>query len=174
MAVQEASMHPVRVLTGTAILMIAGVAIAADVATTHLRGSEEVPPRETRATGQAIFRLSNDGSSIEYRLVVANIENVTMAHIHQAPAGENGPVVVTLFGPVAANGGRRSGVLATGTITAASLSGPLAGQSLSALVDAMRAGNTYVNVHTSDGAEPPDTGPGDFPGGELRGQIRLN
>ena len=36
---------------------------------------------------------------------------------------------------------------------------------------AMRAGNTYVNVHTNDGAAPPNTGPGDFPGGEVRGQL---
>jgi hypothetical protein len=27
-------------------------------------------------------------------------------------------------------------------------------------------------VHTNDGVAPPDTGPGDFPGGEIRGQIR--
>jgi hypothetical protein len=42
---------------------------------------------------------------------------------------------------------------------------------LSALVDAMRAGNTYVNVHTNDGVDPVNTGPGDFPGGEIRNQI---
>jgi hypothetical protein len=27
-------------------------------------------------------------------------------------------------------------------------------------------------VHTNDGVPPPNTGPGDFPGGEIRGQIR--
>jgi hypothetical protein len=27
-------------------------------------------------------------------------------------------------------------------------------------------------VHTNDGVAPPDTGPGDFPGGEIRGQVR--
>ena len=64
-------------------------------------------------------------------------------------------------------------MLATGTITAADLVGPLAGQPLSALIEEMPAGNTYVNVHTDDGVAPPNTGPGDFPGGEIRGQIRL-
>jgi hypothetical protein len=34
------------------------------------------------------------------------------------------------------------------------------------------SGATYVNVHTNDGVPPPDTGPEDFPGGEIRGQIR--
>ena len=48
----------------------------------------------------------------------------------------------------------------------------LVGQPLSALIDAMEAGNTYVNVHTNDGVAPTNTGPGDFPGGEIRGQIR--
>jgi hypothetical protein len=35
----------------------------------------------------------------------------------------------------------------------------------------MRAGLTYVNVHTSDAVEPPNSEPGDFPGGEIRGQL---
>jgi hypothetical protein len=139
---------------------------------THLTGSEEVPARETRAQGQAIFHLSKDGTELTFRLIVANITNVVQAHIHVGPEGENGPVVAFLFEPAAPGGGRFSGVLATGTITAADLVGPLAGQPLSALVEQMVAGNTYVNVHTDDGVPPPDTGPGDFPGGEVRGQIR--
>ena len=39
------------------------------------------------------------------------------------------------------------------------------------LIAAMMSGVTYVNVHTSDGVDPPNTGPGDFPGGEIRGQL---
>jgi len=39
------------------------------------------------------------------------------------------------------------------------------------LLDAMRAGLTYVNVHTNDGVDGTNTGPGDFPGGEIRGQL---
>ena len=137
----------------------------------HLSGDEEVPPRDTRAQGQAIFHLSKDGSSLEYKLIVANIDNVVAAHIHLAPAGVNGPIVAFLAGPFAPGGGRTDGVLATGTITAANLIGPLAGQPLSALVDAMNAGNTYANAHTNDGVDGTNTGPGDFPGGEIRGQI---
>lgn len=132
----------------------------------HLSGAEEVAaiPVETRATGQAVFRLSRDGSTLEYRLIVANIQNVTMAHIHLAPAGANGPVVVWLYpdGPPAQLlPGRSSGVLATGTIQAADLVGLLAGASLDELIDELRAGNAYVNVHTTA-----------YPAGEVRGQIR--
>jgi hypothetical protein len=84
----------------------------------------------------------------------------------------NGPVVAFLAGPFAPAGGRVEGVLAEGTITSANLVGPLEGMSLSVLIAAMRDGGTYVNVHTDDGVAPPNTGPGDFPGGEIRGQIR--
>src|SRR5690606_2083057 len=53
---------------------------------THLTGDEEVPARETRAQGHAIFRLSPDGTELTYRLIVANITNVIAAHIHVGPA----------------------------------------------------------------------------------------
>lgn len=138
----------------------------------HPDGGQEVPERDTAATGQAIFRLSGDGKQLTYRLIVANIENVVAAHIHLGPTGVNGPVVAFLFGPVAPGGGRVDGVIATGTITAANLVGPLTGQPLSVLTVAMEAGGTYVNVHTDDGVPPANSGPGDFPGGEIRGQVR--
>lgn len=64
------------------------------------------------------------------------------------------------------------GVLAEGTITSANLVGPLAGMDFSVLVAAIRAGGVYANVHTNDGVAPANTGPGDFPGGEIRGQLR--
>jgi CHRD domain len=138
---------------------------------TPLSGAEEVPSRPTLARGAAVFQLSPDGSELSYRLIASNIDNVVASHIHVGPAGTNGPVVAFLFGSVPPGGGRTDGVLATGTITAANLVGPLAGQPMSALVDALESGNAYVNVHTNDGVAPTDTGPGDFPGGEIRGQI---
>jgi hypothetical protein len=151
-----------------ALLAMAGTAAAAPPGPrnfrTHLSGAEEVPAVDTRAQGQAIFQLSKDGSELRYKLIVANIENVRMAHIHLAPAGENGPVVVWLYPsgpPPQLIEGRFSGVLAEGTLTAASLVGPLAGQTLADLIDEVVAGNTYVNVHTNQ-----------YPGGEIRGQIR--
>jgi CHRD domain-containing protein len=143
---------------------------------THLTGDEEVPARATRAQGQAIFRVSDDGLSVDYKLVVANIENAFMAHIHMAPAGTNGGIVVWLYpstavapGPVGQ--GRINGVIAQGTFTSANLVGALAGHPLSDLFAAIRAGNAYVNVHTDDGVAPGNTGAGDFPGGEIRGQL---
>ncbi len=139
---------------------------AATNPTATLSGKEEVPANDSRARGQAVFHLNAAGDALRFQLMVANIENTLQAHIHRAPAGVNGPIVVWLrpAGPPAQLvPGRFDGVYAEGTITAASLVGLLAGQSLSVLIDEMRAGNTYVNVHTVA-----------FPGGEVRGQIRVN
>jgi len=167
-----------RKLIHLVVAPLAALALATPVAAgenqnfvAHLSGDREVLPVATRATGQAIFHLSDDGTELDFKLIVANIENVVAAHIHLAPAGVNGPVVAFLYGPVPAGGARVDGVLSEGTITAANLIGLLAGHPLSDLVDAMEAGNAYVNVHTDDGIPPVNTGPGDFPGGEVRGQI---
>ncbi len=138
----------------------------------HLSGAEEVPPRETAAQGQAIFQLNADETAINYQVIVANINNVVASHIHFAAAGTNGSVVAFLAGPFSPAGGRRNGILGQGTITAASLVGPLEGHTLAELVSLMRADMIYVNVHTNDGVDPTNTGPGDFPGGEIRGQVR--
>jgi hypothetical protein len=125
----------------------------------HLSGDQEVPPAPTQAQGQIILQLSKDGTVLDYKLIVANIEDVTQSHLHLGAAGENGPPVVFLFGPEQP-AGRVDGVLAEGSITAADLINPLEGQPLSALIEAIRAGNIYANVHTSD-----------HPGGEIRGQL---
>lgn len=137
-----------------------------------LSGGEEVPARATRARGTAIFSLSPDGAELSYKLIVANIHNVVQSHIHIGPAGANGPVGVFLYGLIPSGGGRVNGVLADGTITADDFIGPLAGASMDVLIEHMTSGNAYVNVHTNDGVDPANTGPGDFPGGEVRGQIR--
>lgn len=129
----------------------------------NLSGSDEVPAVATLATGIADFQLSPDGTSLSFTLSVSNLNDITQSHIHLAAAGVNGPVVVWLFPsapPATLIPGMFSGLLAQGTITAANLTGLLAGQPLSALVDAINAGNAYVNVHSVA-----------HPGGEIRGQI---
>lgn len=98
-----------------------------------------------------------------------------MAHLHLGPADTPGPIVVWLYPsrpPAQPLPGRTQGTLAEGDITAADLTGPLAGRPFSALVDQIEAGNIYVNVHTNDFVDPPNTGQGDFPAGEIRGQLQ--
>ena len=153
------------VLVFLAVLAVSPFAVASPnrIFTTHLIGAEQNPPVQTLGQGEAIFMISKDGQSIHYMVIAANIENITQSHIHVGPRGVNGPIVVWLYPaspPAVLIPGRFNGVLAEGEITAANLVGQLAGHPLSDLINAMRAGNTYVNVHTSQN-----------PMGEIRGQI---
>jgi hypothetical protein len=135
-----------------------------------LSGAGEVPARDTPARGVAIFNLNADGTELGFQLVVANIENVFAAHIHCGVAGVSGPIGVTLF-MGAPGGGRTDGVLAAGSVTAPDAGNACGWATLADVVAAVEAGNAYVNAHTNDGVAPPNTGPGDFPGGEIRGQV---
>jgi hypothetical protein len=139
---------------------------------THMRGRDEVPARETHGQGVAKFKVAKDGMSIDYKLIVANISNVIGAHIHLGPAGENGPVVYGLYS-AAPGGGKINGPIAEGSFTPADLVGPYAGATdFSMFLADLHADSLYVNVHTDDGKKPDDTGRGDFPGGEIRGQLK--
>lgn len=126
-------------------------------------GAEEVPPVPTQGRGTAVFSLSKDGTALSFRLITANVENITQAHIHIGPVGVNGPIVVFLFGLIPA-GVSNSGVLATGTLVQSNLIPRPAigfGGTMAELVTQLRNGGAYVNVHTLA-----------FPGGEVRGQVR--
>lgn len=112
----------------------------------YLSGHNEVPPVTTAASAHTVMALSEDASTLYYRVLVANIEDVTAAHIHAGGEGENGPVVYTLFD-------------GTGTFDP---DNPISG-SISVNEDdilALLADDYYVNVHTAAN-----------PGGEVRGQI---
>lgn len=129
----------------------------------HLSGDSEVPAVDTKAVGETVFMVSKDSTKITYQLIVANLENVRMAHIHLAPAGVNGSVVVWLYPaapPAVLIEGTSNGILAKGIISAENLTGSLQGMPLTALIEAMRTGTAYVNVHTIK-----------YGGGEIRGQI---
>lgn len=131
----------------------------------HLTGDQEVPSRNSPAQGQANFRLNNRGDEIHFRVNVANIDNVVGGHVHNGAAGVNGPIVFGFFS-APPNGGRFSGTLAEGVITRQNFA------RFDELVGLMQSGNAYVNVHTNDGVAPTNTGAGDFPGGEIRGQLK--
>ena len=147
---------------------------------TPLNSHEETAPATdmSHARGVAVFQLNAAGTELSYRLIASNITNIVQAHIHCcAPLGTTAGIVVWLAPSttpgvlIPAGGGRTDGVLATGTITSANFIGGLSGMSMADLVAALRAGGAYVNVHNNDGVAPTNTGPGDFPGGEIRGQI---
>ena len=173
-----------RVRTLVVLFVVGLVAVGVAVAgvnrnwSAHANGSQEVPARETQGQAQAIFHLAKDGDSIDYKLIASNIENVFQAHIHRNVPGQNGPIVIWLYpstAPVAGplGGGRSNGVIAEGTITSGTIAPTApAGYDLEQLVADLNNGNAYVNVHTNDGVAPTNTGAGDFPGGEIRADIR--
>src|SRR5512135_540340 len=100
-----------------AVLLTASLGFAASTEfKAKISGKEVVPPVETKATGDAHFKLSKDGKEITYILRVKDIEDVTVAHIHSGKKGESGAPVAGLFmGPK--KEGKVSGELAKGTIT---------------------------------------------------------
>ena len=148
-----------------AVCTLSGIAFAqppdAKNFVTHLSGDEEVQPVATPAQGQAMFHFWDTDNELLYKLIVSNIEGVTQAHIHCGTEGVNGPVVAFLFGPVSAGGVDANGVLAQGALTDTNITDVLCGTTIADLVQSMRDGNTYVNVHTMVN-----------PGGEIRGQIQ--
>ena len=116
--------------------------------TAKLSGKDEVPPVNTQATGTAQFQLSSDGKEINYDLSTTNLQGFMMAHIHKGKSGENGQPITTPL------------QMGKGKITSSDLQGPLAGKQISDLVDLMKNGGAYVNVHTNQNQN-----------GEIRGQI---
>jgi hypothetical protein len=136
--------------------------------TASLSGANERPnPVTTPATGSATFSLSADGNTLTWNVTTTGANNVTASHIHVGGAQVAGPIVLGLFAGTAS-----SNPAITGSVTRAAFSSPL-GISFDGLIALMRGGDSYVNVHTDNGVAPANTGPGDFPGGEIRGQISL-
>ena len=141
----------------TAVLIVLGALIASlalpaaalaggQPLTTTLEGESEVPVTgDLDGTGTATVTLNRGTGEVCWDISVAGITlPAAAAHIHEAPAGVPGDVVVTLSAPDATG-------VATGCTTADR-----------ALVKdiAKNPSEYYVNVHTSD-----------FPGGALRGQL---
>ena len=146
-------------LSGTALLamattmwMISGISCAADAASPaksptemkvapKLNGAEEVPPVETIASAFSTIVISADGA-VTGGIETSNIDG-TKAHIHQGPAGTNGPVLVTLEKISPSQWIVRAGT----TLTPAQY-------------QSFKAGELYVNVHSTA-----------HPNGEIRLQL---
>jgi hypothetical protein len=143
-------------------VLIAGVAVAlafGSVATaddggrplsTTLVGAEEAPgPGDPDATGQAVLTLNQGQNEVCFDISWADVDGTVFAsHIHVAPAGEPGPVVVTLF---------------TGSFTGTDSVSGCTQDVDPELIKAIRQDPTayYVNVHSRP----------NFPGGAVRGQL---
>jgi len=157
-----------------ALLLGAGPALANETFVAKLDGAACVPnPVKTPASGEVKLELVDQGNSLAYTVTVQNLQNPHNVDLHLGPPGTNGPLVVKLFpqGKDRPKLGPVSGVIAQGKFQYDDLTGPLNQASLGEFLEELRAGNVYANVHTNDGSDPPDSGPGDYRLGELRGQF---
>ena len=132
--------------------------------------NERPPPRTTTATGTTTFTLRRD--TLRWTIVMNDITNVTAAHIHIGGAEEAGGILLGLTpGTTGVSNTRIEGFVTRTGFTAPGA--PNQGVTFDGLLQLMRNGGSYVNVHTNNTANDPtnNTGPGDFPAGEIRGQI---
>ncbi|QGH35767.1 CHRD domain-containing protein [Gracilibacillus salitolerans] len=132
----------------------------------RLKGRNEVPPVNTNASGSAKFIVNKNRTKIKFTLEVNNIENLVQAHIHFGRRGENGPVIVFLFGADLETLEKQHGIstgrgVVTGTITDDDIVENDVGiKTIEDLLKFMEQKSTYVNAHTEQN-----------PAGEIRGQI---
>lgn len=136
--------------------------------TTLLSSQEEVPPTTSTASGRAHFVMTqpNEGLMMRYQLIVHDGQNITAAHLHCAPRGVNGPVVVNLYtgetrtsvhGELVSGSIRDQDILAAGANCSPNI------RNIAHLAQAMREGKIYVNVHSTR-----------YPNGEIRGQALMH
>ena len=146
-------MRRVRRLAVGAAAVIATIAVgdaapaSADVGFralgTTLTGAEEIPAADPDGVGAAGVLVNVRRGRVCYTLAVKDIAPATLAHIHEAPAGVNGGIVVHLIAPT-------NGFSAACTPVDPALAAKIANS----------PENYYVNVHNAD-----------FPGGAVRGQL---
>jgi hypothetical protein len=161
---QEDDMHSISVLFGCAL---AGLVLAAcdddptipqrERYVVALTGLNERPnPVTTTASGSAVVTLLSP-DSLEWVVYVSGMDSITAGHFHAGDASVAGPVMYFVFGgPTTGRG--ITGLLNSGIATRTStFSGAFTYDSL---LTRIRAGTTYLNVHTRR-----------FPGGEIRGQV---
>ena len=109
-----------------------------------MSGAQEVPPKQTAGSGEALATLDTAKKELTYTVTFNGLSGpATAAHFHgPAAAGANAGVAVAIGGK-----GPTSPVHGTATLT-------------DAQIKDLQAGNWYVNVHTAANA-----------GGEIRGQV---
>ena len=138
------------VVLGVVALILSAVAAGSTHATKMnftavLNAGQEVPhPAGTMSGASGKFTASVSGTTITWKLTFAHLTGAaSAAHIHAGKKGVAGAVLVPLCGPC------KTGASGTATLT-------------SAEIKSMKAGTTYVNVHTAKN-----------PNGEIRGQVKM-
>lgn len=147
----------------TAAMFAASSAWAANAVNfrVELSGDQEVGPVETDTTGTALLHVNRALTEVRVKLDVrdgTDILGMAGAHLHCAPAGDNGPPVVFLAG--AFTPGYDGDFQIRATLNDDSIINDACGADIAELVGSMLDGNVYINVHSTG-----------HPSGEIRGQI---
>ena len=122
-------------------LAAASFSLAAQTVKITLSGMQEVPAVTSSATGSATITIAPD-QTVSGSVITNGVDG-TMAHIHLAPLGQNGPVIVPM------------------TKTAENIWSIPAGAKLTdAQYQSFKDGNLYINVHSATNKS-----------GEIRGQL---
>jgi hypothetical protein len=166
-----------RVLAVIALLGLTVVTTSADEGTVSARaklsGFQESPPKLTNGTGTFTARVN--GGMLSYTLTFSGLSSDAMqAHIHFAQPAVNGGIFLWLCGsptfpgptgtpPCPAAGGTVSGTASGPAILSLLTTQNLNAGDFNGAVRIIQSGNAYVNVHTAN-----------FPGGEIRGQVKTN
>jgi CHRD domain len=108
----------------------------------NMTGAQEVPKGSPTGKGNARISLDSKKGQVCFALAWSKIDTVTASHIHKAPKGKAGPILVAFF----AGAPKHSGcVSASKSVVAAIIKSP---------------GAYYVNIHTKK-----------YPAGAIRGQL---
>ncbi len=126
---------------GAVLVTGAGMACAKDVAVS-LTGDQEVPAVQTEAKGAGKITIADD-KSVTGSIKTTGITG-TAAHIHEAPAGQNGKPIITLE-----KKGDNEWVVPAGS------------KLTDAQYESFKSGNLYVNIHSAE-----------HKGGEIRTQLK--
>ena len=111
-------------------------------------GAQEVPANASTATGTVVGSYDQRSGLLGIKVTYAGLSaNASAAHIHRAPAGVNGSVIID-FAPLGFTFGAQSGTFSKIILLNAAQAADLS------------AGNLYVNIHNAN-----------FPGGEIRAQL---
>lgn len=128
-------------LASLSLAACAGMMSGASTVNVSLSGTQEVPPVSVPGSGSGSFAIGSDGS-VSGSVTTTGVQGAA-AHIHQGARGQNGPVII----PLAKSGD--------------TYSAPAGAKLSEAQMQAFKAGNLYVNVHTARNK-----------GGEVRGQLQ--
>jgi len=141
---QHAHDSPRLIAAAAALLFAAygGAAWGQQEVKVTLSGSQEIPPVTTSASATGVITVGAD-KSVRGSVTVSGI-SPSAAHIHEAPAGTNGPIIIPLV---------KTGDNVWSVAEGAKMS--------DAQFESYKAGNLYYNVHSAT-----------YKGGELRGQIK--